>query len=249
MSVIRVLVVEDEEAIAQGIIYNFERAGYSVFHIKDGAKALALVLEQNFDLVVLDVMLPHKTGFEILETMRTKRNFTPVLMLTALSDTKERVRGIRLGADDYLGKPFDVEELLARAEALLRRSTWSDTSEPHVKATLSPISLGTIIFDRAAHILRAVPEDKSKSIPLTAMESKLLAALLDQATSSTAPERFIPRTELLSNIWGFQEGTQTRTLDMFIARLRHYFVELGETNTKIEVLRGVGYRLALGPVS
>lgn len=234
----KILFAEDEEAIAKGIVYNLEKEGYVVTHVADGDSALKELENGTYDLAILDVMLPKQNGFWVLEQARKKNILTPVLMLTALSDTKSRVHGIKSGADDYLGKPFDIEELLARSEALLRRRQWHKEDEPGFKT-----SLGTLIFDRGAHQLRRA-DNANRTASLTAMESKLLAMLVDQAQGPDST-RVIPRSELLAKVWGLNEGTQTRTLDMFVARLRQMFSSLGEDSVKIEAMRGVGYRLVL----
>jgi two-component system alkaline phosphatase synthesis response regulator PhoP len=224
----KVLLVEDERNIALGISYNFEKHGYDVEVADRGDVGLKLATEKNFDLIILDVMLPGMNGFQICEELRKRDIRAPVLMLTARSETENKIKGIRLGADDYLAKPFDRDELFARAESLLRRRQWD--REPRFD---KPFDLGGISFDASQLKLKC----NKRSVELTPIETKLLLELIQ------AQGRPVPRADLLNRVWGFHKDTQTRTLDNFVMRLRQHFDELNGNAELIESVRGVGYRL------
>lgn len=226
----RILIVEDERNIALGMIYNLEKRGYAVEAADRGDKGLEIALSKEFDLLILDVMLPALDGFKICARLRAERITTPILMLTARGETENRVKGIRLGADDYLSKPFNLEELLARVESLLRRRQWDRLPDKQVRFDLP----GGIEFDPDLLALR----NGSKSLELTVMECRLLQLLVSQ------PGKPVARATILKKVWGLHEDTQTRTLDNFVMRLRQHLAELGGSADWIEAVRGVGYRFS-----
>lgn len=229
----RVLLAEDERHLSEVISYNLVKKGFDVITAARGDEALEIASTQGFDLIILDVMMPGKDGFEVCSVLRAKRVLTPILMLTARHETENRIKGIQLGADDYLGKPFDLAELFVRIEALLRRRQWDEqlgaTTEDDI------FKLGEIEFD--SNLLQLTGH--GKKVALTAIEAKLLRLFL------TERGRTVSRAQILKRVWGLHEETQTRTLDNFIMRLRHHFAEVGGTPEWIESVRGVGYRLSV----
>jgi DNA-binding response OmpR family regulator len=228
----RILIAEDEKNIAAGIAYNLEKRGYEVSHVERGDAALDAAAKQPFDLVILDVMMPGMSGFEVCRELRARKVLTPILMLTARHETENRIKGLRLGADDYLGKPFELGELLARAEALVRRRRWDGDDG---KAPVAAFALGparAVEFDADTLELKG-PAGRAQ---LTAIESRLMHLLV------TERGKPIPRARVLKQVWGLHEETQTRTLDNFIMRLRHRLAEVGGAADWIESVRGVGYR-------
>lgn len=228
----RILLAEDESHLARGIVYNLEKRGYEVVHVMRGDDALHAACSEAFDAIVLDVMMPGLDGFAVCETIRERRILTPILMLTARHETSNRIKGLKLGADDYLGKPFDLEELLARIAALLRRKQWAseEPEEPKI------YSISGVLLDVEQLTLGSLP----KQVALTAIECKLMKLLVTERGKPVA------RTRMLKEVWGLHEETQTRTLDTFVLRLRNRLEDVGGSAEWIESVRGVGYRLVHG---
>lgn len=231
-SAARVLIVEDEKHIARGMSYNLERRGYEVEIADRGDHGLELAMDKDFDLIILDVMLPQLNGFEVCEKLRDADIHTPILMLTARSETENRIKGIRLGADDYLAKPFDLDELMARVEALLRRREWDRKPRETGLLHLQGDKNRSVEFDAT----RLQLSSGEKQVSLTVIESRLLQELLCEKG------RPVPRALLLRKVWGLHKDTQTRTLDNFIMRLRQHLDTVGCSGDWIESVRGVGYR-------
>jgi DNA-binding response OmpR family regulator len=229
----RILVVEDESHLAEGLQFNLEAEGYEVEIAPDGEAALSSLVETRnpFDLVVLDLMLPGIGGFEVLRRARAAGNFVPVLILTAKDDTQDLVRGLEEGADDYLCKPFRLEELLARVRGLLRRRRWDGASEG--TGASAPVRLGqtTVHFDRFEI------ETPSGVVSLTTREAGLLRALVDREGEA------LTRGELLETVWGLRPDTQTRVVDSFVVRLRRYIEPDPSRPRHIVSVRGHGYKL------
>lgn len=222
----RVLVVDDEPDITGLVAYHLARAGYRVSTAATGAEALAAVRTERPDLVVLDLMLPGMSGYDVLTELRRQeatRN-VGVLVLTARRDEADRIRGLTLGADDYLPKPFSPQELVLRVAAVLRR-----LSAPAVGAS-GQLVAGPIALDAQAHQVRV----DSREVELTATEFRLLRLLMERSG------RVQTRTQLLETVWQAQPDIQTRTVDMHVQRLR---AKLGDAGDWIETVRGVGYRL------
>ena len=222
----RILVVDDEPDITGLVAYHLAKAGYRVVTAANGAEALQYVRDERPDLVVLDVMLPGLSGFDVLAELRRRENTKDlgVVLLTARGQEADRIKGLTLGADDYLPKPFSPAELVLRVGAVLRR-----LSAPAV-ASRGRLVAGPIALDETAHHVRVDGND----VELTATEFKLLRTLLGREG------RVQTRAQLLQVVWQAQPDIQTRTVDMHVQRLR---VKLGAAGDWIETVRGVGYRM------
>jgi DNA-binding response OmpR family regulator len=221
----RVLVVEDEPAIARGICDVLAFHGHEPSCAEDGESGLREGLHGGHDLVVLDVMLPQRSGFDVCADLRAARPRLPILMLTARGAEEDVLRGFAAGADDYVTKPFSVAELVARIEALLRRAGRLPAIPPQ------PFTLGELRVD-PEHL---VAESGGERIELTRRELELLALFARERG------RIVSRRMLLQEVWGFEnaERVETRTVDMHIAKLRK---KLGLARELIETVRGEGYR-------
>jgi DNA-binding response OmpR family regulator len=244
-----IAVIEDEEHLAQGLLFNLEAEGYRTHHEADGDSALAWLLEASAPgsqappaAILLDVMLPGRDGFSIVSSLRKEGRYTPVLLLTARGRTEDIVEGFAAGADDYLPKPFDLSVLFARLTALLRRMHWQnpipaeavDVPAP-VDQTPSPTyTLSGHTIDLDALEIRA----EDRTVHLTLMEADLLRYLLDH------PNKIVARKELLENVWHVKEDTDTRAIDNFIVRLRRYLEPDPSKPVHLLTVRGVGYRFA-----
>jgi two-component system alkaline phosphatase synthesis response regulator PhoP len=224
----RVLVVEDEPSLQVTLRDRLEAEGYDVTVIGDGEAALESCARQPFDVVLLDVALPGRDGFEVCRELRARGTNVPILMLTARSQLVDRVVGLKLGADDYLTKPFEMAELLARLEALLRRAG------PPRTAVAGSLSLGDVEVDfRGAEARR-----NGVRIELSNLELRLLRYLVEHRGEVISRER------LLDEVWGYSSDVYSRTVDVHVASLRQKL----ETNPKrpqlIVTVHGMGYKLA-----
>jgi DNA-binding response OmpR family regulator len=229
----RILVVEDEEHLAQGLRFNLEAERHEV-EIEGNGRTAAEVLanpERCFDLVILDLMLPEMSGFEVARRARAAGNFAPILILTAKDAPQDLVRGLEEGADDYLTKPFHLDELLARVRGLLRRRRWDGA------ASGAPPPGPTAVGEATVHFDRFEIDTARGTIRLTTREMGLLRALIDREGEA------VTRGDLLEEVWGLRPDTKTRVVDSFIVRLRRY-IEPDPANPRhIISLRGHGYRL------
>ena len=233
----RILVVEDEEAIARGLELNLGLKGHRVELVGDGETALERARQPGWDLIILDVRLPGKDGFEICQTLRRENVFTPILMLTARSQPDDVIFGLKLGADDYVVKPFDLAELLARVDGLLRRHAWarrdnSGEATPARRSTAGRVEFGRfwIDFDTwQAQTLDGVKELSRKEI-----------AVMEVFTSR--PNQVVSRRELLAEVWELPHHPNTRVVDNVIVALRKAFEENSWRPRHIQTVRGVGYR-------
>lgn len=221
----KLLIVEDDARVAGMIWRGLSAEGY-VCTIADNAQA-GFAAADDMDLIILDRMLPGGDGLELCRRLRALGNRVPILMLTALAEVDERVDGLRAGADDYLGKPFDFEELLARVEALVRRAA------PQVESQL--IVCGALTIDLDRHHVKLDGDDVS----LTALEFDLLKLL------ARHPDRFWSRERILSRVWPADSEPETNVVDVYISRLRRKLERKGQASM-IETRRGVGYRLSSG---
>ena len=228
----RILMIEDEPGLQLTVSDLLISEGYDVEIRSDGPRGEAEALLGNYDLILLDVMLPGKDGFQVCKTLRDKKITTPILMMTARGTSIDTVMGLKLGADDYLTKPFDSQILLARMEALIRRS-----AIPTVQGEKTPKaeSFGSFRIDRKRGILLKVTEGEEKEILLNTQEYRLLIYLADN------PGKVVGRNELLDDVWGYESETTTRTVDVHISWLR---AKLGEKERPrhIITIRGRGYK-------
>lgn len=228
----KLLVVEDDDHIAEGLRFNLEHEGHDVTVAQDGQQAVDLLTHGDpvFELVILDLMLPRMSGFEVARRARASGNLVAILMLTAKDSPEDVVRGLEEGADDYLTKPFHLDELLARVKGLLRRRRWDgvDGSDPGPRE----LRFGevTLRFDRF------LLETPSGEIELTTREMGLLRALIERGGE------VVTRGELLEEVWGLRPDTQTRVIDSFIVRLRRYIEKNPSKPVHIVSVRGRGYR-------
>lgn len=228
MSLGVILVVEDDAAIRRGLVDALRFTGYTVHEAPDGRAGLDAALALDADLVLLDIMMPRMDGTEVLAELRKARPAQPVIFLTARGEEEDRVRGLRLGADDYVVKPFGIDELIARAEAVLRRSP----ARPTRRETLS-IAGRTVDFDRRE---AALPGGARRT--LTEREAEVIGYL------AANPGRAVSRDELLQRVWGLDpRGTHTRTVDMTIARIRETLDDDPADPKVIQTVRGKGYML------
>jgi DNA-binding response OmpR family regulator len=228
MSEITILVIEDDPPIRQGIVDVLEYAGYRVLEAGDGHRGLDLALRANYRLLLLDVVMPGPSGFEILETLKRKRPGQAVIILSARGEESDRVRGLVNGADDYVVKPFSMKELLARVDAVLRR-----TCERAAPADYRPLPDGGVDFNA-----RRITYHNGRSEELSERENELLRYLMD------SNGRLISREEILRNLWGLDpDRTETRTIDMHVMHLRTKLAD--KQQTLLATVRGKGYRWTL----
>jgi DNA-binding response OmpR family regulator len=228
----RILVVEDEAHLAEGLQFNLEAEGHEVEIAPDGVAAAARLAEAErpLDLMILDLMLPGMSGFEVARRARAAGNYVPILILSAKDDAADVVRGLEEGGDDYLTKPFRLEELLARVRGLLRRRRWDGV--PREDGLPRSLKFGRV----TVHFDRFELETPSGTIRLTTREMALLRALVERAGQA------VTRGELLEDVWGLRADTNTRVVDSFIVRLRRYLEDDPARPQHILSVRGHGYR-------
>ncbi len=253
----RVLIVEDEAHLAQGLRFNLQAEGHVAEVAADGESALERLVEkkERFDVVLLDVMLPGKSGFEVAALLRAKKNYVPILMLTARGRPEDVLEGFASGADDYLPKPFELAILIARLDSLLRRSGWM--KDARMKSA-EPVGAGTTGTARVGERGDSVGDSfnfcgKSidfaelelrtlgNTIHLTVMEAELLRYLV------RSEGRVVSRKSILEDVWGLREDTDTRAIDNFVVRLRRYMEEDPSQPKHLQTVRGVGYRFVAEP--
>ncbi|MEJ2470477.1 MAG: response regulator transcription factor [Desulfuromonadales bacterium] len=233
MTAAQILLVEDEEHIAGGLIFNLEQEGYQVCHAETGAAAMDAFAEGSFDLVVLDLMLPDGHGLDICRKMRESEPQLPILILTALGEEQHRIRGLQAGADDYLSKPFSLEEFLLRVRGMLKRSTWYRRQFDKD----ADYRFGSNLVDLKNLTAMTV----KGNLDLTELEGRMLETFFRQEGET------VSRSELLKSVWGMAEDTETRTLDNFIVRLRKYFEQDPAKPRHFVTVRGRGYRFVRNP--
>lgn len=229
----RILIVDDEINLVEGIRENLEAEGYTTSVAHDGAEGLEQVAAQNFDLIVLDVMMPRLDGLEVCREMRRDGNQTPVLFLTVNNDAEDRIRGFEAGGDDYLAKPFHLKELLLRVAAILKRSSWYELDQAALEFGGNEVNFRTY----QAHAW----DDTEHS--LTHKEAMILKMLSEHA------DTIVTREEVLDRVWGYEVFPSTRTIDNFIVRLRKRFERNPEAPLHFHTVRGVGYRFTVDPIN
>jgi DNA-binding response OmpR family regulator len=245
----RVLVVEDEQHLAEGLRFNLEAEGYQVQVVDTGEAALDLLLGPAepsgnghvFDVVVLDVMLPGKGGFEVVSEMRQSGQFVPTLILTARGHSDDVLQGFAAGADDYLTKPFDLTILIARIQGLLRRREW--LRRAHQSAPDVPVQRNDFFQfgDKSVYFDLLELRVRDQVFPLTLMEMNVLRYLIRHEGKP------VSRKSMLEEVWGLHEDTDTRAIDNFIVRLRRYIEEDPTKPRHLLSVRGVGYRFIANP--
>lgn len=221
----KLLIVEDERRVADFLARGLAAEGYAVIHAADGQRGLELARGGDFAAIVLDVMLPGLSGRDVCAALRHGGSTVPILMLTALDAVEDRVESLRLGADDYLPKPFAFDELLARLEALIRRSTrWQEGDQRR-------LAVGALVFDRDTLAVTA----GKRTVALTPKELAILELLMRR------PGHVLSRARILSAVWGAEQDPLTNIVDVYIGRLRK---KLGtDSGQAIDTMRGHGYRL------
>ena len=239
-----IVLVEDEEHLAQGLLFNLQAEGYRTHHESDGDSALAYLLApaEPIAAVILDCMLPGADGFTIVRALREAQRYTPVLMLTARSRPDEILEGIEAGADDYLAKPFDLSILLVRLKSLLRRTAWQSAATPETppptfadQTEEYAFNHRTIRFDALELIA------PNRTTHLTLMEADLLRYLTDHEG------QIVSRKQILEEVWRVHEDTDTRAIDNFIVRLRRYIEDDPSDPQHLVTVRGIGYRFLANP--
>lgn len=224
---IKLLYVEDDLTLSFVTRDNLQLYGYSIDYCEDGVEGLKLFNENKYDLCIFDVMLPRMDGYELAMKVRKKNQDIPIIFLTAKSRREDKIHGLRIGADDYITKPFSIEELVLKIEVFLRRSGLRNKKDEMT----GECKLGHFVFDIGNHILHG--PDKKKQ--LTHREAQLLAAFCQNS------DTIIKRDDLLMKIWGDDHYFASRSLDVFISRLRKYLKD--DPSLKIENIHNVGYRL------
>ena len=223
----RILLVEDEESLAKGLEYNLGEEGYRVEWVTDGRQALERIGNNEYDLVILDIMLPYVDGFTVAREIRKTLPQLPVLMLTARGGIQDRIEGLEAGADDYVSKPFHLQELLLRVRGMLRRKNWYKASVEEMP--VYRFGGNEIRFTNFMALAG------TQEIQLTLYEAMLMKYLIERKGSA------VSRQELLANVWNTDPELETRTVDNFIARLRKYFEADPGNPRHIKSVRGVGY--------
>jgi two-component system alkaline phosphatase synthesis response regulator PhoP len=227
----RILVVDDEPSIRQLITYNLQQAHYDVVTAADGECALNLALHQEFDCIVLDLMLPKIDGIEVTKCLRRASVQTPLIMLTAKQEEADKIIGLELGADDYMTKPFSPRELLARIKVLGRRGKLK--APVHQAQEAAIIYFGPVSWRRDQHHLHR----GEQSLALTKKEYELLSFLVDQRG------KVVTREQIMENVWQTQEAVMSRMVDIQISHLRDK-IEIDPKNPQfLQTVRGFGYRL------
>lgn len=228
MQINRILLVEDEEHLLEAIKLNLELEGYHVTAVTDGKKALKSFKEERFNLIVLDVMLPEMDGFQVCETIRLENTEVPILFLTAKNTNEDRVNGLRKGADDYLVKPFNLEELILRVGILIKRGLKSTEV-----SALNTYKIGNNEINFGSF---EVTNNKGTKITLTKKETMLLKLLIERKG------QVISREQILESVWNYDRYPSTRTIDNFILAYRKYFEDDPRNPNHFHSVRGVGYK-------
>ncbi len=221
----RLLIIEDDQPLAFGLHINLEAEGYEVLHASSAERGISLLADSSIDLVILDLMLPGMDGIEALRSIRGDDPKLPVLILTAKSQAEDKIEGLRAGADDYLTKPFHLEEFLLRIKRMLDRYEWYKSGDL--------LKIGDTRLDFST--LEITGPDGAVS-RITRHEANLIQYLVSHQG------RIVTRSELLKNVWGLDPDIETRTVDTFISRIRRYFEKDSSAPEHIVSIRGKGYR-------
>lgn len=226
-----ILIVEDEAHLAEALAHNLEFEGYATTVANDGEQGLRMAQSIRFDLIILDIMMPKMDGLEVCRRIRATGSTVPILFLTAKGTDADRILGLKLGADDYLAKPFLLEELILRIQGIFRRQDWY---------RVKPEDQETYRFgDNEVNFLTYEAVARGETISLTEKECMLIKLLAERSN------QVVSREEILERVWGYRFSTSSRTIDNFIVRLRKYFEEDPKNPQFIHSVRGVGYRLTV----
>src|SRR5260221_5547501 len=228
-SKISILLVEDEENLHEALKLNLELEGYEITSAFDGTQALKAIQQEYFDLVILDVMLPGIDGINVTETIRVQNNTVPILMLSAKNTSADRILGLKKGADDYLNKPFNLEELLLRVQKLIEKN--KKLQDKDTIGNTYKFGGNTIDFKAQEAIIKS-----GERIQLSKKESMLLKLLIENKNE------VVPRERILQTVWGYNVYPTTRTIDNFILNFRKYFEEDSRNPMYFHSVRGVGYK-------
>jgi len=227
---LRILLVEDEPTLAETIRLNLELEGYTVNAVNDGKKALKAFKQGRYNLIILDIMLPEMDGFTVCESIRLENNDVPILILTAKSTGADRVKGLRIGADDYLTKPFNLEEMLLRVRKLINRSLKNS------EAGSEKLNLYTLNGHKINFSQHEVKTSSGTILPLTRKETALLKLLIEKKNE------IVSREYILETVWGYDIYPSTRTIDNFMVSFRKYFESDPSNPRYFHSVRGIGYK-------
>ena len=232
----RILIVEDEAHLAEGVQFNLRAEGHESQVVTDAESALEVLRNgHGFDALVLDVMLPGMSGYELAKSLRDRGEYVPILMLTARNRSQDVMQGFAAGADDYLPKPFELGILIARINGLLRRKQWA--AQPPQASPPERLTFGTASLDMSSLELEA----NGRKHQLTTMEANLLRYFITHSGQA------LSRKKILEDVWGLREHTDTRAIDNFIARLRKYIEKHPAVPKHLLTVRGVGYKFVVNP--
>jgi len=223
-----ILIIEDDPNMVMGLKDNFEAEGFTIDSSRDGEEGLKKIMENKYDVVILDVMLPHVSGFEICKAARKNEIDTPIILLTAKGEEIDRVLGLELGADDYIVKPFSIRELIARVRAVIRRRERPAPAKDNNK----DVQVGKVIVNFATYNA----SDNTGPVPMSHKEFEILHLLWDKRNFT------VSRDEILKIVWGFEESPTTRTIDNFIVKLRQKIEENPDRPKTILTVHGIGYK-------
>lgn len=227
----RILLVEDEENLQEAIRMNLDLEGYEVVAVSNGLDALRVFKEQRFNLIILDIMMPEMDGLHVCEQIRLTDMDTPILFLTAKDSTQDKIYGLKKGADDYITKPFNLEEFLLRARVLVKHS---------VKGTKEDESIKSFQFgDNHINFITYKAVGQGEEIDLTKKEAKLLKLLIERTNE------VVSREQILQFVWGYDVFPSTRTIDNFILAFRKYFEKDPKNPIHFHSVRGIGYKFTL----
>lgn len=228
-----ILIVEDEEHLADALAHNLQFEGYATTIAHDGEEGLQLAETIQFDLILLDIMMPKLDGIEVCRRIRATGSRVPILFLTAKFSDADRILGLKVGADDYIVKPFLLEELILRIQGIFRREEWySSSPDDHDMVEFGSGTVNFRTFEAQA---------KGRTIRLTEKECMLLKLLVERH------DQVVSREEILERVWGYRFSTSSRTIDNFIVRLRRYFEPEPRRPRYIHSVRGVGYKFTPEP--
>jgi two-component system alkaline phosphatase synthesis response regulator PhoP len=223
-----ILIVDDEEHLADALAHNLQFEGFSTTIAYDGEEALSVARTIQFDLVILDIMMPKLDGLEVCQRLRATGSRVPILFLTAKASDADRLLGLKVGADDYIAKPFLLEELILRIHGIFRRQEWYSAA---------PAEQEIFRFgDNEVNFLTYEATTEGRTVGLTEKECMLMKLLVERRN------QVVSREEILERVWGYRFSTSSRTIDNFIVRLRRYFEADPKDPQYIHSVRGVGYR-------